>query len=226
LIKAWFAAKRTYLQQKEVIDTVQGARLQLGLLEAYQKEKADMTAGDVAALKTLGAEIRAAEYKTTYSQWVYEQPTEVSALETEVEASMWTELDTLRSAKQAVLDDDLAREQYKEATRLKVKNHTEMYNAIDTWSQAKLAYLNTKEAISNSEQAKTQLSLLDTFETEKEGMHVTSVASLIAVGDEIRAAEYKTTLSQWKYEHPAQVAALETQVCRVSAQHLILIWTV
>ena len=194
---------------------MQGARLQLGLLEAYQNEKVDMTAGDVAALKKLGDTIRAAEYKTTYSQWKYEKPAEVSALETEVESSMWTELDELCSAKQAVLDDDLAREQYKEATRLKVKNHAEMYSAIDSWSQAKLTYLNTKETINNSEEAKTQLSLLDAFETEKEGMHSTSVASLVAVGDEIRAAEYKTELSQWKYEKPEDVAALEVQVGRV-----------
>lgn len=49
------------------------------------------------------------------------------------------------------------------------------------------AYLKTKEDISSVSEARTQLSLLDTYETEKASMGSTDVAQLSALGADIKA---------------------------------------
>jgi hypothetical protein len=200
LIVQWSDLKRQYLQTKETVNDIQQAQLQLGILSAFRLEKDDMNQGAVAALKTSGDEIRAAEYKTAISGWRYEKPDEVSALESHVEGPIWTELEALANRKLAVLDDDLAREQFKEAVRLKVNNHAEVFQVIADWGSQQLTFLGTKEEVSNSEEAKGHLSLLDAFEVGRDGMKGSNVATLLALGDEIDKAIYKTELSQWTFE--------------------------
>ncbi|EDQ86636.1 uncharacterized protein MONBRDRAFT_28031 [Monosiga brevicollis MX1] len=212
LLQAWYTDKRAFLQRKEVIQDVQSALFHLGLLATFQQELADVIAGPLTALRTLGTAIRDAKYESTFSSWVYEEPSAVTALETEVEAQWMPELERLAQDKVTVLQDDLAREQFRDRTQLQVGNHREMFDALEAWAQVKVAYLEHKEDVHDSEAAKTQLSLLAAFRDEKRGMHDTSVASLRAAGEQIRAAEYQTSLSSWRYEQPDAVSALEAQI--------------
>eukprot|EP00049_Salpingoeca_infusionum_P009182 m.152573 g.152573 ORF g.152573 m.152573 type:complete len:1745 (-) comp14262_c0_seq1:1421-6655(-) len=212
LLTQWYGEKKKFLSTKETVENVRDAQFHLGLLDAFRQEKTDLTSGSVAALKQLGGDIRVAEYKTDISQWVYEHPDQVSALEQEIEGPLWQELDQLAQAKQRVLDDDLAREQFKEKTRLQVKNHQAAFGLLQGWCEAKIVYLNTKEVVTNSELAKEQLSHLNLYEKTKVDMTAADVAALNSLGDAIRAAEYKTEISQWVYEKPEEVTALETRV--------------
>jgi hypothetical protein len=209
-LAAWIADKRKYLETKELIDTVQGANLQLSLLAAYVQEKKEL-GSTVDALRAQGDEIRRAAYRTVHSQWQYEHCDQVSQLETTV-ADCWAELTKLSDHKQAVLNDDLAREQFKERTRLWVRNHLEMFSAIKTWADEKLVYLNTKENISSSEPARQHLSLMDTLRTAFQGQTESNVPALKKLGGEIRAAKYETQYSKWVYEKPEEVTQLETTV--------------
>jgi hypothetical protein len=52
-------------------------QLQINLLEAHYKQKADMEEGSVGGLKALGAEICKAQYKSAVSSWQYETPQQV-----------------------------------------------------------------------------------------------------------------------------------------------------
>ena len=211
-IVAWVDGRRRYLQTKETIDSINEAQLQLSLLRAYGQEKEDKSQGSVVALKAAGSEIREAEYKTEISQWKYEKPEEVEALEAEIEGPLWAELTTLSDEKQRVLADDLAREQFKEKVRLWVKNHEEMFSLLELWSLEKIRYLEVKETISNSEEAKEQLSRLALFEQKKSDLTAADVAGHSKLGAEIRAAVYETEYSRWVYPAPAEVSALEGKV--------------
>ncbi|EGD76823.1 paramyosin [Salpingoeca rosetta] len=212
LLSEWHASKRAYLQTRETIESVDEAQLQLGILSAFRQEKKDTTEGSVAALKQLGQQIRDAEYKTQLSQWKYEAPGEVQELEQQVEGTLWPELDAIAKEKQRVLEDDLAREQFKEATRLQVQNHVSGYELLEAWCKEKVQYLETKEKVTNSEEAKVQLSLLNAFEQKKEGMYTTSVKSLRTLGRAIREAKYASELSTWVYERPDDVSGREARV--------------
>ena len=138
----------------------------LSLLEAYETAKETMTESNVAALHRAGVEIREAKHATPYSNWVYEVPGEVTALESRVEAS-WKVLSELSAKKLAILSDDLKRESFKEKIRLWVNNHKVSFTEISAWCDVKLAYLAVKEEVPNSESAKQHLSLLEAFETDK-----------------------------------------------------------
>lgn len=212
LLSQWADAKRQYLRTKESVDDIQQAQLQLGILAAFRIEMDDTAQGAVAAFKATGADIRSAEYRTDLTSWRYEQPDAVAALETEIEGPVWAELTALADSKQAVLDDDLAREQFKEAVRLQVNNHAEVFRAIADWGTEQLTFLGTKETVNNSEEAKGHLSLLDAFEVSRDGMHSTSVATLAALGKEIETATYTTALSTWTYEDKPALATRATKV--------------
>lgn len=116
-IMTWVGEKENYLNQKEVVESVDDARTQLSLLEGYEKEKVSTNNTSVAGLKTLGVEIKAKKYETQYSSWVFENPAEIDDREASV-AKKWESLSNLSAAKKAVLDADLARELEKERLRL------------------------------------------------------------------------------------------------------------
>eukprot|EP00043_Microstomoeca_roanoka_P017478 m.182433 g.182433 ORF g.182433 m.182433 type:complete len:1285 (+) comp16641_c0_seq1:297-4151(+) len=208
----WYLDRKTYLENKQVIASIQQAELQLSVLSAFRQEKMDVTEGSVASLKQLGEQIRSAEYSTALSHWRYEAPQDVKELEEQIEDTLWPELDKLASTKQVLLEDDLAREQFKEEIRLQVQNHASSYELLEAWCREKLVYLSSKEVVHSSEDAKGHLSLLHAFEEKKAGMLETSVRSLRALGASICKAKYTTSLSTWVYEHPEQVQGLEEQI--------------
>lgn len=107
-----------------------------------------------------------AKHASSYSQWVYEHPDAVSALEAGI-AARWAAMTVLAASKQLVLDDALLREQFKEKVELWVGRHVKMAETLTAWSRDRLAYLQAKEGISSSADAKYHLSLLESFDKEK-----------------------------------------------------------
>jgi hypothetical protein len=107
-----------------------------------------------------------AEHVSTHSQWKYEKPDAVTALEAAFDTKLGS-LAALAASKQEVLDDALLREQFKEKVNLWVGRHVKMAESLDAWSRDKLAYLQTREAIASSAESKYHLSLLEAFEKEK-----------------------------------------------------------
>lgn len=75
--------------------------MQLSRLEAFEKDKAATTEGNVASLKAMGNEIRTTEYKTSLSQWKYEKPNNLLILEKEIDDT-WKVMDDKALAKKQV----------------------------------------------------------------------------------------------------------------------------
>jgi len=210
-IKAWIEEKETYLNTREFIDTVIEARLQISLLDAYEGDKISVAKTDVIELKDLGNQILKAKYETKYSQYAFEQPSEISAREKHVDEK-WLLLSDLSSEKRKVLDDHLAREEFKESVRLMNSNHEDKFNNLQSWINDKEIYLNTKEPINSVSEAKTQLILLESFEKEKERTSSAKVVQLKQLGEEILAQKYKTTYSEWVFETPQDIKSRGTKV--------------
>eukprot|EP00055_Hartaetosiga_balthica_P011900 m.55751 g.55751 ORF g.55751 m.55751 type:complete len:1252 (-) comp7769_c0_seq1:791-4546(-) len=210
-LSSWAGEKKTYLSTKESISDVQTSYLQLSVLDAFDQEKTDTEAGAVARLNALGTSIRSAKYETEHSQWMYEQPDSVASLESDISTKI-EELVTLSTSKRVVLDDDLAREQFKEKVELLVNNHTSLFGVISEWSDKKTVYLDTKETVTSSTVAKQLLAQLELYVKEKDGMTAGAVANLKSLGEEIRNAKYETEHSSWTYENPSAVQKLESDV--------------
>jgi len=120
-IKTWAGNATVLLQKKETCNSIAEANKNLANLEAYEADKSDWTNINVAALKKLGAETIAAEYKTSLSHYKYPTPQDITAREQVID-SQWEELAKLAAEKKKVLDEDLAREIKKEELRLKFAN--------------------------------------------------------------------------------------------------------
>jgi hypothetical protein len=214
-LTAWIGDKEAYLNTKEAIDSVSEAQVQLSLLDSYEAEKQMATDSNVAQLKALGGEIQGARYSTQYSSAQWETPGEIDERHANVDAK-WAELSQLSSHKRVVLEDDLARENFKANLRVLNTNHNDKSVKLQAWIAEKEAYLNTKEEINSVAEAQLQLSLLDAYDKDKESTTATNVAQLKALGAEIHTAKYSTEHSSacWSSmnEQPEQVQEREAAV--------------
>eukprot|EP00004_Rigifila_ramosa_P009736 TRINITY_DN213_c0_g1_i4.p1 TRINITY_DN213_c0_g1~~TRINITY_DN213_c0_g1_i4.p1 ORF type:complete len:887 (-),score=282.58 TRINITY_DN213_c0_g1_i4:68-2344(-) len=201
-IVAWCGLKKAYLEKKEVVDSVSAAQLQIRLLDAYVTENKAIFDGSVAKLKLQGAELEREKY---------EKHGEVAAREKKVD-ELFAELEALEKKKRPVLEDDLAREEFKEKVLLLVKTHEDSHSNIMAWVADKEKYLATKEESTNVAEARAQVTLLEKYEREKESMHSGSVVPLKELGAQILAQEYKTEYSQWKYPKPAEITGQEQAI--------------
>lgn len=82
-----------------------------------------------------------------------------------------------------------AREIFKEKVAQDVKQHAGKFAELSAWIADKQAYLQTKEAIASVAEARTQLSLLDTFDKDQAAYTENRVAPLKKLGDAIRSAK-------------------------------------
>lgn len=213
-IARWATEKKAYLAVREKIASSAEAKYHLSLLEAYVKSKAVMTGGSVAALQKLGGEIRSAEYKTEHSTWKYEKPTEVTKLESDITAS-WAQLDKGHDEKLAVLQDDLAREEFAEHTRLLVGQHTGKFGQLKAWADQKVQYLESANEINSIGDAQYHLAILDSYVKENESVTKASVSSLKTLGKDILGRKYSTKFSSYTYEKPQEVSGREAEIDQV-----------
>ncbi len=208
---AWYSEKEAYLKKKEDVNSVSEAQTQLSLLDGYEQEEKGVTGSNVAFLKQLGEKILTAKYETQYSSYVFENPEEVKTRESDI-ASKWEALAQFKSEKRQILDDDLARENFADAVRTLNRNHIDKFNKLSAWVGDKKKYLNKKEDVGTVSEANTQLSVLETYESEKTRKTETNVAALKAQGAEIAAKKYETSYSSWVFEHPDEIKARESEI--------------
>lgn len=194
-ISGWTVEKEAYLKKKEVSESVSAAQLQLRLLEAYTLENKKLQSDSVALLKKLGEELATEKY---------EHHSAIEAREKEI-AARFSLLEDLAAKKKPVLEDDLAREEFKELVMLSAGQHAGAYASIASWVTEKKAYLANKENITSIAEARKELSLLDGFQIEKTRMNDTAVASLKTLGNEILAKKYETQYSSWVYPKPDEI---------------------
>lgn len=213
---AWCAEKHAYLDTKENVASVVQAKTHASTLDAYDKEKADVFAGNFAALKEIGGEIRDAKYASEISEWIFPDPDSLTAMETKIDGEM-ASLDAKSAHKRAVLEDDLAREELKDQVDLWVTNHRNVFAGFETFAKEKIKYLEAKEEVKDSLEAKAQLNILEAFELDKSAVEKGAVAELKALGEKIRTTEYTTEFSQWKYQKPEEVTQVETNADKLIA---------
>ncbi len=71
----------------------------------------------------------AEKYSTKYSAWTIENPEEITARHTTIDEK-WKVLTKLSDEKRRVLDDHLAREEFKEKVRRMNANHIAKYDEV------------------------------------------------------------------------------------------------
>jgi hypothetical protein len=216
-LKAWGGDKMVYVAAKEEVTSSREALRQLSLLEAFDKEMADMREGGLASLGKLGAEIRDTRYESTYSSWSYPKPEEVTGLETEL-AELWQNLASKSAEKKAVLEDDRDRELYAEHTRMLAHQHAEKHEACMAWGQEMAGKLAEAIAVNSIADAQLLLSQLDSLNKEREAMVASAIASLKEQGAAILARKYSTSLSSYVYESPQEVRDREAAVDKLFAE--------
>jgi len=211
LLTQWVSENRAYLEKKEHVDSIADAEANLARLRAYETAKQDTVNVNVSALKKLGSELLSAEYKTDWSQWKWETPDEVKTREDEIN-HLFQVLDKLSAKKLLVLEDDLAREQFREKLRLAGKSHEDRYTNIKAWAAAMKETLEKKESVNSIQEANNNLASLHAALADKEDATKINVSFLKTKGAEILGAEYKTELSSYVYPDPGAIKSREFQV--------------
>jgi Ca2+-binding EF-hand superfamily protein len=207
----WIAENRTYLEKKEPVDSIAEAEVNLARLRAYETAKHDILNVNVSALRKLGSELLTAEYKTQWSNWKWETPDEVKIREDELHG-LFQVLDKLSAKKLAVLEDDLAREQFREKLRLAAQGHLDTFNNIKAWVNNTKEVLEKKEAVASISEANNNLASFAAVLADKEDASNINVSSLKKQGAEILGAEYKTDLSSYVFPDPGLIKTREFQV--------------
>jgi Ca2+-binding EF-hand superfamily protein len=161
-LNSWAAEKEAYLHKVETVESVPEAQTQLALLSSYEKEAANVTEVNVAALKKAGQDLVDARYTGPYSSAQWEQPEQVHERHTAID-SKWGELAQLAAAKKATLDADLAREQEKERLRLQFA-----HDALDyvRWGKDQVESLNEATFGFTLEEVEAYTATVQKFEGE------------------------------------------------------------
>jgi len=199
-ILKWIAASREYLNTREKVYSVTEAHTQLSLLESFEQEKITVNDANVEEMKQLGRTIAARKHDTEYSQWVFENPEELTKRAEHIDAE-WEALRLLSEEKKNVLKDHLTREEVREKFRIANQQHIDQHALISEWIAEKEKYLQTWPKIESLTDVIIQLSLLSAYDQEYDTMLSTQCAALKALGDSIRAAVHDTKYSKYTYEH-------------------------
>ena len=213
VISGWTATQLDYLTHHVDITSVRDARLHVNILDAFDRQKADILVGAVEDLKALGAQIRTEGHTSNFSTWSYGEADAVEALEAEIDGSFGA-MDTEARKLRAELLDALERETYKESVLVLVKMHAGVYTSLAGWAEESEALFDGHEAADGTEAVKGHLAHLDAFLTQlddkKRGMRA-RMASLLK---EIAATEHRSAFSQWTYskEGVAVLGKLETSI--------------
>jgi Ca2+-binding EF-hand superfamily protein len=198
----WVNKKTEYLNTKEDVRSVGDAQLQLTLLSAYDTEAKDVQAGAFAELKALGDDLESEKYERT---------NEARAREDAIVECFKT-LEGLSAKKREILDDDLAREEYRADIRVKAVAHKQRYEKICEWVSKKEAYLNTRETVEDTPSAAFQVTLLEQYSKENKSFNASHVDGLKKFGAEIRASKYESQFSNWVFEEPQELIDREADV--------------
>ncbi|MDP2434761.1 MAG: hypothetical protein Q8P67_03370, partial [archaeon] len=198
---AYQAETRAYLQTKEVSHSVAAAQYQVRRLEASDEERLSIFGSTFQKLQELGAYLLAEHY---------ERSNEVSAREAEI-TQAFTALAAASTAKHPILDDDLAREEFREQVRLQNERHISEFDKLNSWAtETALPYLSKKEHVDSVADANKQLGLIQAHHTVKEAKTKFDLAHLIALGQQIAAARYDRGLSTYQFGDAPDPAGIQT----------------
>jgi len=210
-LAAWCTEKEAYLAQREEINSVSDAQLNLRLLDVFDADFKDQQPHSVDPLKALGQEILTAEYKTQYSEYRYHLADELREHEACID-DHWAKLTAATAEKRRWLDDSLAREQFKEELRMQASQHNDRFQKLTAWCQEKEAYLVVREEIGSVADAQMHIRLLDAFDAEQSENEANTVTPFKELGQRILTAEYKTELSEYRYHLPDEITSEEANI--------------
>eukprot|EP00727_Mastigamoeba_balamuthi_P003030 m51a1_g12724 putative alpha-actinin-3 isoform 2 (538) ;mRNA; f:252-2192 len=122
-------------------------------------------------------------------------------------ASGFEQLRRDEEARRLVLQDALAREQYKERVRLQAQQHSERHEKLAAWAAEHRAWLEAREACASVSAAQLLLQLLGSRAESRGEVAAGAVVALKKLGHEVVAALYKTPCSEWSYESKDEITA-------------------
>lgn len=198
-LKSWTAREGGALKEPIVCENSGDARKQLKQFGSFKRAFAGKQSDTFAALTALS---------TKLSGELYESVAVAQEDEAVIQAG-FSDVETQATINEPILEDNLARELYKEALSLKVDVHADINDNLMSWGSKKTMYFKVKEEISSVQEARLQLSVLDSADRELQDVRGGNFARLQELGDEIRTAKWQTALSEWVYPTPDSVSALE-----------------
>eukprot|EP00808_Paulinella_micropora_P017274 g24501.t1 len=190
----WIADKKAYLTEQTNILSVGAAMAALNSLQAYDDEFKSLKADVVTLMNSEAKELL--ENK-------FEHSATVEANENEIATGL-TELEGFAFKKKALHEDDLAREKFKELVRGWADDHLTGYRKLETYVNDKKAILEKKETVESIADALLHISILE-YSIEEDKITLPKLEPLKKIADDILKAEYKTELSEWKYETPDEI---------------------
>jgi hypothetical protein len=198
----WCGLQDAYLKESLTVTSSGDARKLLKHFEGFVSELGTMRDGVFPELQKTGAFLAAEKY-------------EGIATVNEREAGLVAGFDALKAQgdkNEPVLQDSLKRETYHEGVVGNVDVHKDIAERLAVWTTDSLAYVEAKEVVESTQEARIQLSTVDGFDVAVKDMVAGNVARLNELGNEIRDAEYKTDISEWRYESPEDVSKLEATI--------------
>eukprot|EP01083_Nonionella_stella_P080033 219694_1 len=219
-IDSFNSVQQAFLEKRVQVDSVDAARAAIVELETHTAAIEDYIAM-VPSLKEFGQKICAQKYESAYSKSTFTNGDALAAREARVD-SIFATLNGLSADKNAVVQDDMAREVFKSKTMLENTRHVEASAAIDSWCAEKTAYATKKEVVNSVSDAQAHLSQFDSIKTEISDFLSHSVSNFKALGAKITAAKY-SGISEWVFPNPAEIeqrhskcdqlfAAVETEI--------------
>lgn len=210
---AWIAQKDKYLHTYAEIHSTADCTVELSIFAAYEQENKTTQDTQVVELGNLGNDIRSASHKSKYSSYEFDH---TITLEPQFEANdpaarqavsdrekatqdKFADLATLAAEYKKVLDDHKAREEYAAKARIVALTHTEKFTQLEAWIAASEMYLNAREHIHSVAEAKTALTLLSNYHSEKERMTAVRIVDFNNIGADVLSRKYATTLSDYTY---------------------------
>lgn len=198
-LSAWIAREGGALREPIACANSGDARKQLKQFGSFQRALEGKKTTTFTALAGISAELDTERY---------EAAADAHGREATIQTG-FGELDAQAALNEPALKDNLERELFKEALTLKVDVHADINDNLVAWASKKTMYFKTKEEVASVLEARLQLSTLDSADREVTDVKSGNYARLQELGGEIRAAEYKTALSEWRYPTPDEVTGLE-----------------
>eukprot|EP00912_Choanoflagellata_sp_UC4_P000087 UC4_evm1s60 len=206
------------------IRETKAAEHELNIFEVEDGDMIDASKGIKKIIEELCEKILSARYESEFAIWVFEKPLQIRHIALKV-AEMWGDLNQVAAEKKLVLEDDLEREKFADTWRSYANSHCDEYIAISEWMKRSKLYLEKKEVIKNSKDARHYLAVLNAFSIEMEGVQTSSVLSMNKLGSQVKMARYDTNVAKrwdggngtthWEYEHPEEILEREQDVERM-----------
>jgi len=210
-IMAWIQEKKTYLEKKNSVDSVQSAQINICNFESYKEELRIMIAGSIANLKNDGQAILDAQYETEFSDFKFQTPKEITEREADIDRAV-AMLSDIAENKNEMLEDDRRREEFRDKLRQDDQNHLGKYKSILSWVKEKKEYLNTSEPVTSIRQIQENIATLKAYMSEKIDTTNGPLTALKTMGRAITTARYQTKFSSFVFPDSKIISGREQEL--------------